>query len=320
MIWYGVNILSFIVKTAQQRSEIIMAKTTLAAVGGNAEMLREQIRAWLAEDIGTGDVTSWATIEAGSRSKAVIHMKESGIIAGMPIAELVFEVVDPSLAFRALAADGDAVDKGTVIAEVEGSTHSLLTGERLALNLLQRLSGIATKTNAYVLALQGLPARLVDTRKTTPGHRLLEKYAVRVGGGSNHRFGLYDAVMIKDNHIKGAGGITAAVQAARKVIPHTMKIEVETESLIQVEEALACMADIIMLDNMSYELMKEAVDRIKSRSPHVIVEASGGVKLDTVRAIAACGVDVISVGGLTYSFQALDISLDLNAKKGGDPL
>ncbi|MFC5653361.1 carboxylating nicotinate-nucleotide diphosphorylase [Paenibacillus solisilvae] len=294
-----------------------MVKTTIAAVGGNAELLKDQIRAWLAEDIGTGDVTSWATIQEGSRSKAVIHVKESGILAGMPIAELVFAVVDPSLTFRALAADGTAVDKGRVIAEVEGSTHSLLTGERLALNLLQRLSGIATKTNAYVRALEGLPVRLVDTRKTTPGHRLLEKYAVRVGGGSNHRFGLYDAVMIKDNHIKGSGGITAAVQAARRVIPHTMKIEVETESMVQVEEALACGTDIIMLDNMSYDLMREAAARIKSHSPYVIVEASGGVTLDTINAIAACGVDVISVGGLTYSFQALDISLDLGEKKGG---
>jgi nicotinate-nucleotide pyrophosphorylase (carboxylating) len=193
----------------------------------------------------------------------------------------------------------------------------LLTGERLALNLLQRLSGIATKTRAFVDALGGLPVRLVDTRKTTPGHRLLEKYAVRVGGGSNHRFGLYDAVMIKDNHIKGSGGITQAVQAARRQIPHTMKIEVETESLEQVEEAIACGTDIIMLDNMPYERMKEAVQRIRSQAPHVIIEASGGVRLDTVRAVAECGVDVISVGELTYSFHSLDISLDLNGKKGG---
>ncbi|WP_219834760.1 carboxylating nicotinate-nucleotide diphosphorylase [Paenibacillus sp. R14(2021)] len=295
-----------------------MNEATLSAVGGgSADTLSAQIRAWLAEDIGTGDITSWATIPAGSRSKAVIHVKETGILAGMPIARLVFQVVDASLVFTPHAADGDAVAKGTIIAEVEGSTHSILTGERLALNLLQRLSGIATKTRAFVDAMEGLPARLVDTRKTTPGHRLLEKYAVRVGGGFNHRFGLYDAVMIKDNHIKGSGGITGAVEAARRVIPHTMKIEVETESIAQVEEALACGADIIMLDNMTHERMREAVAIIKSRSPHVIVEASGNVRLDTVRAIAACGVDVISVGGLTYSFQSLDISLDLNGKKGG---
>ncbi|NBD28062.1 carboxylating nicotinate-nucleotide diphosphorylase [Paenibacillus glycinis] len=295
-----------------------MFEATLATAGGiSADAVRAQIRAWLAEDIGSGDITSWATIPAGSRSHAVIHVKESGVLAGMPIARLVFEVVDATLAFRPLAADGQTVAKGDVIAEVEGSTHSILTGERLALNLMQRLSGIATKTRAFVDALEGLPTRLVDTRKTTPGHRMLEKYAVRVGGGHNHRFGLYDAVMIKDNHIKGSGGIAGAVQAAREAIPHTMKIEVETESLAQVEEALASGADIIMLDNMPHDRMREAVQVIKARAPHIIVEASGNVRLDTVRAIAECGVDVISVGGLTYSFQSLDISLDLHGKKGG---
>lgn len=288
--------------------------------GGYDAAVREQIRGWLAEDIGSGDITTETTIPGDSRSKAVIHVKESGIIAGLPVARLVFDVVDPSLVFEAKVQDGERVNKGTVIAIVEGSTHSLLIGERLALNLMQRLSGIATKTRMFVDALDGLPVRLVDTRKTTPGHRLLEKYAVRVGGGANHRFGLYDAVMIKDNHIKGAGGIQAAVEAARSKIPHTMKIEVETESLAQVEEALACGADIIMLDNMAPTMMKEAVARIKASAPHVIVEASGGVSLDTIHAIASCGVDVISVGGLTYSFHALDISLDLNAKKGGEPL
>ncbi|WP_424768648.1 carboxylating nicotinate-nucleotide diphosphorylase [Paenibacillus sp. sgz302251] len=286
--------------------------------GGYDAIVREQIRGWLAEDIGSGDITTETTIPRDSRSQAIIHVKESGIIAGLPIAKLVFDVVDPSLVFDAKVQDGDLVNKGTVIAVVEGSTHSLLIGERLALNLMQRLSGIATKTRAFVDALEGLPVRLVDTRKTTPGHRLLEKYAVRVGGGANHRFGLYDAVMIKDNHIKGSGGIRAAVEAARRQIPHTMKIEVETESVEQVDEALACGADIIMLDNMSAVMMKQAVARIKAAAPHVIVEASGGVTLETVRVIAACGVDVISVGGLTYSFHALDISLDLNAKKGGE--
>ncbi|MFD0591133.1 carboxylating nicotinate-nucleotide diphosphorylase [Paenibacillus sp. GCM10027627] len=285
--------------------------------GGYDAVLRDKIRGWLAEDIGSGDITTETTISRDSRSKAVIHVKDNGIIAGIPVARLVFEVVDPTLQFRSFVQDGDAVAKGTVIIEVEGKTHSLLTGERLALNLMQRLSGIATKTKAYIDAIQGLPVRLVDTRKTTPGHRMLEKYAVRIGGGSNHRFGLYDAVMIKDNHIKGAGGITQAVQSARRQIPHTMKIEVETESLAQVEEALGSGADIIMLDNMPNDRMKEAVKLIKGRSPHVIVEASGGVTLETIHGIASCGVDVISVGGLTYSFQALDISLDLNEKKEG---
>lgn len=289
----------------------------LSAIGGNVDALRQQIKAWLAEDVGAGDVSSWSTIPAGRQSKAIIHMKDNGIIAGIPVARLVFETVDPALTFHARVSDGEAVERGKVIIEVEGSTHSILTGERLALNLMQRLSGIATKTHGYVDALGGLPTRLVDTRKTTPGHRLLEKYAVRVGGGANHRFGLYDAVMIKDNHIKGAGGIREAVESARRQIPHTMKIEVETESIAQVDEALASGADIIMLDNMKPDLMREAVSRIKAHSPHVIVEASGGVNLTTIRGIAETGVDVISVGALTYSFQSLDISLDLNEKKGG---
>lgn len=284
---------------------------------GYNEALVESIKAWLREDVGSGDVTTQTTIPAGHESKAIIHAKESGMICGLPVAELVFEVVDPSLVFTAHVQEGQQLEKGAIIAEVEGSTHAILTGERLALNLMQRLSGIATRTAAYVQELDGLPTRLVDTRKTTPGHRMLEKYAVRVGGGANHRFGLYDAVMIKDNHIKGAGGITQAVSRARKNIPHTMTIEVETENLDQVEEALAAGADIIMLDNMQTAMMKEAVARIRAKAPHVKTEASGNVSLETLRGIAETGVDVISVGRLTYSFASLDISLDLNAKKEG---
>ncbi|CAM4486866.1 carboxylating nicotinate-nucleotide diphosphorylase [Paenibacillus tarimensis] len=284
------------------------------------DTLREQIRSWLAEDIGYGDVTTESTIPHGHQSIAIIHAKEGGIVAGLPIARLVFDIVDPSLAFTPKQEDGQTISKGDVLAEVAGSTHSLLTGERLALNLLQRLSGIATKTRKYVEAIEGLPVRLVDTRKTTPGHRLLEKYAVRVGGGANHRFGLYDAVMIKDNHIKGAGGITAAVAAARARIPHTMTIEVETESLEQVQEALQAGADIIMLDNMPLERMSEACRIIRASAPHVRIEASGGVRFDTIRKIAETGVDIISVGALTYSFNALDISLDLNERKTGASL
>ncbi|PYE43741.1 carboxylating nicotinate-nucleotide diphosphorylase [Paenibacillus barcinonensis] len=284
--------------------------------GYNQELI-ETIKGWLREDVGAGDVTTSVTIPTGSESKAVIHAKDQGIIAGMPIAELVFQVVDPALRFTAKVSDGDAVNPGTILAVVEGSTHSLLTGERLALNLLQRMSGIATRTRSYVDALEGLKTRLVDTRKTTPGHRLLEKYAVRVGGGANHRFGLYDAVMIKDNHIKGAGGITEAVHRARTVIPHTMTIEVETENLAQVQEALHAGADIIMLDNMQPDRMREAVALIREQASHVKVEASGNVSLQTIRGIAETGVDVISVGRLTYSFESLDISLDLNEKKEG---
>lgn len=279
------------------------------------EALRASIRLWLDEDIGSGDITTMTTIPLDHQSKGILHVKEDGVLAGLPIAEEVFRVVDPALVFTARAEEGATVAKGTIVAEVEGSTRSILTGERLALNLLQRLSGIATRTKAFVDALHGLPARIVDTRKTTPGLRMLEKYAVRVGGGHNHRFGLYDAVMIKDNHIKGAGGIRQAVAAARSQIPHTMKIEVEVESIEQLHEAIEAGADIVMLDNMDIGQMREAVSIMKSKAPHILVEASGNVTLDTVRAIAATGVDVISAGRLTYSVQALDISLDLNERK-----
>jgi len=286
-------------------------------IGGPAkEAVRGQIRAWLAEDIGGGDVTTMATVPEGQQSKAIIHAKASGVIAGIPVARMVFEVVDPSLVFEAKVSDGDQVEKGTVLAIVEGSSHSILTGERLALNLLQRMSGIATVTRVYADAAEGFPARIADTRKTTPGHRTLEKYAVRIGGGYNHRFGLYDAVMIKDNHIKAAGGIPEAVAAAKARVPHTMKIEVEAESLEQALEAARAGADIIMFDNMSPAAMKEAAVQVRGIASRVILEASGGVRPERVREIAASGVDVISVGGLTHSFQALDISLDLNEKKG----
>ncbi|WP_062411111.1 carboxylating nicotinate-nucleotide diphosphorylase [Paenibacillus naphthalenovorans] len=282
----------------------------------NQTVLNESLKRWLEEDIGMGDVTTMTTIPSDSMSKGIIHVKDNGIVAGLPVAKAVFALVDPQLRFEAKASDGDAVSKGTVIAEVSGSTRSILLGERLALNLLQRMSGIATRTNQFVERLEGRPSRLVDTRKTTPGHRMLEKYAVRVGGGHNHRFGLYDAVMIKDNHIKGAGGIAKAIQSARARIPHTMKIEVEVENFVQLNEALGAEPDIIMLDNMGLEQMREAVLFIKQRAPHIIVEASGNVSLDNVREIAETGVDVISVGRLTYSVQSLDISLDLNEQKG----
>ncbi|WP_010279331.1 carboxylating nicotinate-nucleotide diphosphorylase [Paenibacillus senegalensis] len=280
------------------------------------ETFADQIRLWLREDIGSGDVTTEATIPVESQSVGILHVKESGYIAGLPVAEEVFRIVDSSLQFNAAIAEGDFAEKGTIIAKVQGATRSILTGERLALNLLQRMSGIATRTRQFVEQTTGTKARLVDTRKTTPGHRMLEKYAVKVGGGHNHRFGLYDAVMIKDNHIVGAGGIAPAIRAARAYIPHTMKIEVEVENLAQLEEALAEQPDIIMLDNMTPELMKKAVQLSKSHSPHIIIEASGSINLENIRAVAETGVDVISVGRLTYSVNALDISLDLNKTKG----
>ncbi|QGQ99921.1 carboxylating nicotinate-nucleotide diphosphorylase [Paenibacillus psychroresistens] len=281
----------------------------------NRSAIQQSIRLWLEEDIGNGDITSLTTIPSDQQSKAIIHVKESGILAGLPVAEAVFGVVDPGLKFTAKVQEGSFVEKGTIIAEVQGNTRSILLGERLALNLMQRLSGIATRTHQYVDAIKDYKVRLVDTRKTTPGHRLLEKYAVRVGGGHNHRFGLYDAVMIKDNHIKGSGGIAIAIEAARNSIPHTMKIEIEVESFEQLHEALNAGPDIIMLDNMLPEDMRQAVDIIKNKAPHILVEASGTVTLETIQAIAASGVDIISVGRLTYSVHALDISLDLNEQK-----
>lgn len=281
----------------------------------NIHALEDQIRQWLDEDIGSGDITTMTTIPADRQGVGIIHVKENGILAGIPVAEAVFRVVDPALVFRPARKDGEGIVKGDVLAEATGSVRSILLGERLALNLMQRLSGIATRTREYVDALDGLPTRLVDTRKTTPGHRMLEKYAVRVGGGHNHRFGLYDAVMIKDNHIKGAGGIAEAVAAARSQIPHTMKIEVEVEGFSQLEEAMSAGADIIMLDNMKPADMSRAVAILKAKLPHILVEASGNVNLTTIRIIAETGVDVISVGRLTYSVQALDISLDLNERK-----
>lgn len=281
----------------------------------NHQSLRTNIRDWLNEDLGTGDVTSWSTIAKDHQSIGIIHLKEAGIVAGVEVAQAVFTEVDPTLIFRAIQVDGAFVSKGEIIATVEGSTHSILIGERLSLNLLQRMSGIATRTRQYVNAIENLPTRIVDTRKTTPGHRMLEKYAVRMGGGANHRFGLYDAVMIKDNHIKASGSIELAIHAARNHIPHTMKIEIEVENLAQVEQAIAANADIIMLDNMSVEDMTSAVKLIKKQKPHIIVEGSGSVTLENVKLLASSGVDVLSIGRLTHSFQSLDISLDLNEMK-----
>ncbi|RAT99624.1 carboxylating nicotinate-nucleotide diphosphorylase [Brevibacillus sp. Leaf182] len=278
----------------------------------NKRELQRKIEEWLQEDVGFGDVTTMSTIPESEQGVGILYAKEAGIVAGLPIAEQVFATVDSTLVFEAKVEEGARVEVGQQIAEVSGSVRSILSGERLALNLMQRLSGIATKTSEYAAAVAGTKARVVDTRKTTPGLRPLEKYAVRVGGGYNHRFALYDAVMIKDNHIKGAGGIAQAVAAARAVIPHTMTVEVEAESFEQVQEALAAGADTIMLDNMSLDQMVEAVEYINGRA---IVEASGGVSLETIGDIAKTGVDIISVGALTHSVKAFDISLDLNTRK-----
>lgn len=262
----------------------------------------------LAEDIGIGDITSNSIVPSEQKAVGTILAKDSGIIAGLEIADKVLNKVDSKIEFIPLVVDGEKVDIGNEIAKVEGAARSVLTAERTVLNFLQRLSGIATLTNKFVSAVADYPAKIVDTRKTTPGWRALEKYAVRVGGGANHRFGLYDAVLIKDNHIAIAGSITNAVKSARVVIPHTTKIEVETETIEQVEEALRNRVEVIMLDNMAIGEMKKAVELIDHRA---IVEASGGITLNTVEQVAATGVDLISVGAITHSAMPLDISMEI---------
>lgn len=268
--------------------------------------LDDFLRSALAEDIGAGDITTLSTVPEDRRSRAVFRAKEPGVVCGLGVAERVFTLVDSRIVFTPLVSDGYAAQKGEVIAEVEGPSRGILSGERVALNLLQRLSGIATKTAEAVLKTAGTKAKITDTRKTVPGLRALEKYAVRVGGGTNHRFNLADGVLIKDNHIVAAGGITAAVAGARKMAPHTLKIEVETTNTEQIDEALAAGADIIMLDNMTTPQMREAVIHIGGRA---LVEASGNMGDRDLAQVAAAGVDIISVGALTHTVRAMDISL-----------
>lgn len=270
--------------------------------------LKKLIANALAEDIGPGDVTSEATIPAGSSSVAVILAKQHLILAGIDIAREVFRQLDPSIEFTAFAKDGETVHGGTELAKVSGNTRALLAGERVALNLLQHLSGIATLTSKYVEKVKGTKAEVLDTRKTLPGLRKLEKYAVRMGGGRNHRFGLSDGVLIKDNHITASGGIIKAVERAQKKAHHLLKLEVETKNLDEVVEALAAGADVIMLDNMPADVMREAVKLVAGRA---LVEASGNVTLETVRHIAETGVDFISCGSLTHSVPAADISMKI---------
>ncbi len=264
------------------------------------------IRNALQEDIGLGDVTTQATIEAGVLSRAELVAKEDFILSGIDVAARVFALLDGEVAFEKLLEDGLAVKRGEVLAWLKGDARVLLQGERVALNLLQRMSGISTLTAAFVKEIEETGAVVVDTRKTTPGLRVLEKYAVRMGGGRNHRTSLYDGVLIKENHIAAAGGIATAVARARERAPHTLRIEVETRNPAEVEEALAAGADIIMLDNMDLATLREAVQLIDGRA---LSEASGGVNLQTVRAIAETGVDLISVGALTHSSRAVDISM-----------
>jgi len=266
----------------------------------------ELIMASLKEDMPLGDITTDNTIKSGIKAKAVLISKQEAIIAGLDVFERVFKLLDRSTVFNRLVEEGGHVCKGDIFLEFEGEASTLLKGERTALNFLQHLSGIATKTAEFCKLVQDLPVKIVDTRKTIPGLRYLEKYAVKAGGGHNHRFCLSDGVLIKDNHIKAAGGINKAVEQVREGIPHTVKIEVETESLDQVEEALRAGADIIMLDNMKWDTMREAVKIINKRA---LTEASGDVNINTVREVALTGVDIISVGELTHTVKAANISM-----------
>ncbi|HTL88945.1 MAG TPA: carboxylating nicotinate-nucleotide diphosphorylase [Leptolyngbya sp.] len=275
-------------------------------------LLDRLLQDWLLEDIGRGDRTTQALISPGTR-QAVWIAKETGVIAGLPIAARVFCLLNPSTVFTPVVRDGEAVQKGQTIAEIQGAYDALLTGERVALNLAMRLSGIATMTRQYVEKIDDLSAQLVDTRKTTPGLRLLEKYATQVGGAVNHRMGLDDAVMIKDNHIVAAGGIGKAIAQVRAQIPYPLTIEVETENLAMVSEALEHGADIIMLDNMPLEWMREAVRKIRSTNERIKIEASGNVTLETLRAIAETEVDFISSSAPVTRSTWLDLSMKFKA-------
>jgi len=260
------------------------------------------------EDIGEGDITTNNLVPETTSAKASMTAKADGVIAGLPIAEMVFKKLDPNFSWNPKFKDGDAIKKGDLIVEMEGTFRAILTGERLALNLMQRMSGIASETSKYVAEVSGTKVQILDTRKTVPGLRSLDKYAVKAGGGTNHRIGLYDLVMIKDNHIKLAGGITPAVKQIRKAVPSSMRVEVETTNLNEVKEAISAGADIIMLDNMSNEMMTEAVSIINGKA---VSEASGNMNLSRLKGVAATGVDCISIGALTHSVIALDISQNI---------
>lgn len=267
------------------------------------------VDAALREDVGRGDVTTEATVPMDRTARAVMLAKAPGRVAGLPVAAAVFTRLDPRVGFTAVVPEGAMVTAPpAAIAYVQGPARALLTGERVALNIVQRISGVATLTARCATTVEGTRARILDTRKTTPGMRLLDKYAVRMGGGHNHRSGLDDGVLIKDNHIRAAGGVTAAIAAARRYAQPLLKIEVEVRGLDELDEALAAGADIVLLDNMAPDLLRAAVARTDGRA---LLEASGGITPDNLRAIAETGVDYISLGALTHSAPALDISLDI---------
>ena len=279
----------------------------------SAPLVEAAIRAALAEDLGLqGDITTNATVTADAKASAVIAARRSGVVSGLQLAEAAFHALDAGVIFKTLAADGTGVAPGSTIARLEGNARALLTAERVALNFMGRMSGIATLTRQYVDAIAGTKAKIADTRKTTPGLRAFEKYAVRCGGGQNHRTGLFDAVLIKDNHIVAAGGLNNAIGRARTASGHMVKIEVEVDTLDQLREVMSHKVDAVLLDNMSNAELREAVAIVKGRC---LTEASGGVNLATVRAIAEAGVDLISVGALTHSAPVLDLGLDFEAAR-----
>ena len=278
-----------------------------------AHLVTRAVAEALAEDLGlAGDITTDATVRATARARATLRVRTEGVIAGLGVAETAFRTLDPDAAFEASVSDGAQVAPGAVIARIEGGARALLTAERVALNFLGHMSGIATLTRRFVDAVAGTGAAIVDTRKTTPGLRAFEKYAVRCGGGRNHRVGLHDAVLIKDNHIVAAGGLSRAIAAARAHAGHMVKIEVEVDTLDQLTEALRHKIDAVLLDNMTPEELRTAVGMAKGR---VLLEASGGVTLTSVRTIAETGVDLISIGALTHSAPVLDIGLDFETEQ-----
>ncbi len=278
------------------------------------QALEKLIRLALDEDIGSGDVTTGAALRGDEAGQARAFAKSEMIMAGIDVFREVFLTFDPTLTVTAWRGDGEKVRPGDLLAEVTGRLASILTAERVALNLLQRMCGIATLTRRYVEQVSGMPVKILDTRKTAPGLRILDKYAVRQGGGYNHRFALYDGVLVKDNHIAAAGGVGEAVRRVREGIPHTLKIEVEVKDLAELEEALTAGADAVLLDNMDNAEMARAVKRVGGRIP---LEASGNMTLEKIRAVAGTGVDMISVGALTHSVVAADISLTVIPVDGG---
>jgi nicotinate-nucleotide pyrophosphorylase (carboxylating) len=275
------------------------------------EAVRDIIRRALEEDIRSGDVTTAAVLTGTETGQATALAKEDLVVAGLEVFREVFLLRDPGIDFESALIDGALASRGMVLAVIGGSLASILTAERVALNLFQRMCGIATLTRQFVEAVSGTNVKILDTRKTAPGLRVLDKYSVRAGGGQNHRYGLHDGVLIKDNHIEAAGGIAQAIRCVRGRVPHMLKIEVEVKTLAEVEQALSAGADIIMLDNMPVDAMRQAVDLIGGKA---LVEASGNVSMATVKSIAETGVDFISVGALTHSARAADISLNVKRK------